>query len=187
MNRMKAFILVLAIFSAFSLIGTAAAAPVITFEPFNPTVTPGALNLSIVGQDFTDTTMGGGLSIAWDPGILTLASDSDVSFTFPDSAFTGVDLNTAAGTLDITVSGFFSGASGDFGIADLAFVASEPGSSFLNIEQRAGFPWKDETALGDLDPQPTYLGGTVNVVPIPSAIILLGGGLVSLFAIRRRA
>jgi hypothetical protein len=30
------------------------------------------------------------------------------------------------------------------------------------------------------------VAGTVNVVPIPSAILLLGGGLVSLVALRRR-
>jgi len=38
-----------------------------------------------------------------------------------------------------------------------------------------------------LDPQPDAIGTSINIVPIPSAILLLGGGLIGLLGLRRRS
>jgi hypothetical protein len=158
-------------------------AATITFDPFNPTVLQGqAFHINIVGQDFPATT-GGDVLVEWNSNLLSLTS---TTITWPGDLKPAV-IPTTPGSVSLSVGNFAAAnPSGNFSIADLFFTASalNLGDSFFTITTSF---WADANG-SEFSPQPTALGGTVRVdpVPIPGAVWLLGGGLVSLVALRRR-
>ncbi len=175
------------IFACVLLVTAAAGvdAASITFSPFNPTVSLGqSFDLTISGSGFPETP-GGDVDITWDPSLLTLTA---VNFADPpwDLAGSSFDFPTwTNGAVTLSPAVFFnSNPSGAFTIAALSFDASgvNTGVSPFTISPTG---WVDPGNVA-FDPQPTGVGGTVNVVPLPPAIFLLGGGLAGLAALRRR-
>ena len=166
-------------------------AATITLDPLNATVVSGTtFNISVVGRDFTAGTFGGGFSLAWDPGILTLDS---YSRTFPGDLILGDPgtLDNVAGTLTGVGVESLSGTAGpDFDIALLTFSALNVGISPTDVSIgffAGGQPrrWSD---LNGVDTAPTFVSGTVTVnpVPVPAAVWLFGSGLLGLIGVARR-
>jgi hypothetical protein len=169
-------------------------ASTITAVPLDSTVTlPTTFDIAIVGQDFTDGavgTLGGGFLVDWDPAILTLDS---FTLTFAgDQAFAQAPvLDNVAGFLNADVSSFLTGVTtADFEIAVLTFsTVGVLGTSPLDLSVGtypggAALVWAD--ADGFAIPQPTYVDGSVEVVPVPAAVWLFGSGLLGLIGVARR-
>ena len=178
---------------AFVACTSVAQAATITVNPFSPTVNNGdVFNISIIGTDFTvgsGGTIGGGFSLAWDPGILTLQS---FVLTFPGDQLFGqpgvVDL--AAGTwTNADVTSFNGTTLANFEIATVTFLATNLGVSPTDVTIGlfdGGSPrlWADSDGLIDVDP--TFIGGSVTVVPVPAAVWLFGSGILGLIGVARR-
>ncbi len=181
---------------AFVACTSVAQAATITVDPISPIHTNGdVFSVSIVGTDFIEGsggTLGGGFSLAWDPSILTLQS-SAITFS-GDQAFgqPGV-VDVAAGTwtnADVT-SLFTAETLANFEIATLSFLAVLPGVSPTDVTIGLfdnGFDriWADSAGLVDVNP--TFIGGsvTVNPVPVPAAVWLFASGILGLVGVARR-
>jgi hypothetical protein len=179
---------------AFVACTSVAQAATITVSPFSPTVNIGdVFNISIIGTEFTvgsGGTIGGGFSLAWDPNILTLQG---FVLTFPGDQLFGqpgiVDL--AAGTwTNADVTSFNGTTLADFEIATVTFQAINIGVSPTDvtiglfddgINERL---WADSDGL--IDVNPTFIGGSVTVVPVPAAVWLFGSGILGLIGVARR-
>lgn len=171
--------------AALALYGAAqAAANQVQISPATATLLPGqAVVLTIDGTGFDNLTLGGGLSLQWDPDVLDLDSVV-VDASNWEFARSGGLLDAASGTLDELYFASFNGRLGNFGIATLRFVADRPGTTTVVIAGSDGFPFVD--AYGDL--MPIRYGGaslTVSAVPEPATALLLLGGLCGM-ACRRR-
>ena len=184
---------------AFVACTSVAQAATITVNPFSPTVDDGdVFNISIVGTDFTvgsGGTIGGGFSLAWDPSILTLQSSA---LTFSGDQLFGQSgvVDNAAGTwTNADVTSFNGTTLADFEIATLTFLAANTTANplvsptdvtiglFDNGSDRL---WADSD--GFVDVNPTFIGGsvTVNPVPVPAAVWLFGSGILGLIGVARR-
>jgi hypothetical protein len=179
----------------FSLIATillisgAVNAATISVLPAGQNVLQGAnIPIAISGSEFSSGTMGGGLTINWNPSVLQFVSISTNPFP-GDKFFGSTDTTTASsGSLNFSVGSFFTGATGpSFDIATLAFTAIGLGSSLIDLGFKLGDVWVDSD-FNELSPQPTLIDGSVqvNAVPIPAAVWLLGSGVVGLVALTRR-
>ena len=165
-------------------------ASTVTYTTPNSTVTLGdTFTLSIVGQDFTTGTVGGNVDISWDTSILTLDSTAspDVIKTWPGSDFSPnfQGTNTIRIAVGDSANLFNPVAYGPaFDIADLLFTASGPGTTAITLTP---FNWAD-VDFSAFSSQPTGIGGniTVNAVPIPGALWLLGSGLIGMVGLRRK-
>lgn len=157
------------------------------------TVTNGdVFDVSIVGTDFADGTIGGGFSLSWDPSILTLQTGS---LTFAGDQLFGQAgvVDNAAGTWTNADVTSFNGVAGPaFDIALITFVAVNVGVSptDVTIGLFAGGSdrlWASDT-LPSFDVMPTFIGGsvTVNPVPVPAAVWLFGSGILGLVGVARR-
>ena len=178
---------------AFVACTSVAQAATITVSPFSPTVNIGdVFNISIIGTDFTvgsGGTIGGGFSLAWDPGILTLQR---FALTFPGDQLFGqpgvVDL--AAGTwTNADVTSFNGTTLANFEIATVTFLATNLGVSPTDVTIglfEGGSPrlWADSDGL--IDVNPTFVGGSVTFVPVPAAVWLFGSGILGLIGVARR-
>lgn len=187
--------------SLVALLATGAAeAATLTFAPLASSVAVGnTFQVTLVGRDFTegtDGTYGGGVSIAWDPGVLTLLGyDTSV---FPGdrdlaNSNTLTVLDNNLGTLsNVSVSSFFVGATtADFDVATLTFQAVGSGVSSLDASIgyfTSGFPniWTDADPYNPVELNLAFQSGSVNVVPVPAAVWLLGSALGGLGFLRRR-
>jgi hypothetical protein len=183
----KIIILKLCLLICFCLFSGFANAAIITYTPLNPSVTLGnTVTLSISGEGFTTQTIGGNVNLSWDNTILTLATTSspDVVFTWPGDTVGASFVDSD--TINLSLGHFGSGSFGPtFNIANLLFTGSGVGISPITISTSN---WVDES-FSLLSSQPTgVVGGnvTVNVVPIPGAIWLLGSGLIGMVGIRRK-
>jgi hypothetical protein len=180
------FMVVIAIIAISGAVNAAS----ISIVPDDQTVLLGDIvQIDISGSDFNEGTFGGGLTVDWDPSVLQFVSLS--TDPFPGDKFFGSEdtTNASAGSLSFSVGSFFDGAPGpSFDIATLMFNAVGLGNdSLIDLDFLFGDVWVDSN-LTELDPQPTLNDGlvTVNAVPIPPAILLLGGGLLGLIGIRRK-
>ncbi|MGE3846483.1 MAG: hypothetical protein AB7I01_06375 [Gammaproteobacteria bacterium] len=191
-------ILRLAPLCAALLLGTSAEAAILDFAPEDAEVTVGdSIAIKIVGRDFTngaDGTIGGALSVSWDPALLTLTGYT-VDFA-GDRLFADANTNTAldavGGTLgNLSVLSLFGVESADFDVATLTFKGVSAGVSSLTLslgqfESGLDNPWFDADGL--LPAEPTF-GATslaVRPVPVPAALPLLAGALAALGGLRRR-
>lgn len=163
-------------------------ASTITVNPLDSEQGLGAFSLDIVGSGFTEGaggSVGGGLDVSWDPSILTLDS---VNRTFPIVGSYYVNayvINNTAGTLtSLSVSNFTGTSSTAFDIAQLNFTAIGLGLSSIDLTVSLSDVWADYFA-GSIT-APLDVDGSVNVVPIPGALWLLGSGLIGMVGIRRK-
>jgi len=170
--------------ATLALTGAAHAAPQVQLSPTTASVLPGGMvELTIAGTGFDMTTVGGGLSLQWNPDVLDLDSVV-VDTTTWEFARSGGLLDAASGTLSDLYFASFIGRSGNFGIATLRFVADKPGDTLVAMSASIDFPFADEMA----EVMPVgFSGAEITVaVPEPTTALLLLGGLAGL-AWRRRA
>jgi hypothetical protein len=184
--KKRGLLWVVLVFFLMAGIGHAAT---ITAVSTHTDVLPGeTFMVRIVGQGFeipdSNRTMGGDSLLEFDGNAFGTA-EHNVTITWPGN-ISGATVE--ADSVFVSAGNIFSPPIGpDFGIADIVMTVmsdAAPGNYDLALTVSN---WVD----GEFDlisPQPEAFGTSVNVavIPIPSAIFLLGGGLISLFAVRRR-
>lgn len=176
------------IFILLMLIGTTTNAATISMTPSTNNVVLGsAFSVDILGSNFPDDTLGGGLSLTFDPIILELTS---VSFTTSDFTFFNVPgtIDNVNGTLiNLNVSDFLGLNGGSFQIATLEFLALGVGISTLELTGISNSPWGFGTPPVVITPI-NFQTASVNVapVPIPPALGLFGLGFATLFGFRKK-
>ena len=177
----KKLILILALAFVFGLALSSVQAATIFMTPTTQNVGVGDTVLLDLNIDF-DTT-GGAVDITYNNSILDYTG---VVFTAgqafaqiePTETDTGSAGNLSGRLVALTNGGFPSlidPADLPGSIAQLSFTALAMGSTFAGVVLNNGFTQAD-----------TFAGATVNVVPIPGSILLLGSGLVGLIGIARR-
>jgi hypothetical protein len=171
-------------------------------------VGPAAYSAAIVG-DFTDVpggTSGGGITLSWDPSILTLDTAASgfstdilnviigqIIANSGDAGLASASVNQAAGTLTASFTlcpnAFPCAALTSFNMYNLVFDAVNPGTTPVDVGlSLIGDVWYNSDFTAPLTPQPT-LGGvtvTVSAVPVPPAVWLFGSGLLGLVGVARR-
>ena len=152
----------------------------VSFEPLDPTVILGdSFSVDIVA-DISDPILGWGLDIGFDSTILSLTGTTIGSLWQPAVAFDGDDLAGLA---------FPDAISGpNVLLATLTFDAIDLGTSGLTAsvtmgDLTEGFALIAPGTFADL----TVIDGSVEVVPVPAAVLLFASGLIGLIGIGRRS
>jgi hypothetical protein len=144
------------------------------------------VRLSIDGTSFAETADGVGVTVSWDPTILTY---SGIAFANPpwDTTFVN-NSNVTNGILDTVLAGSTSGAADNFQLAEITFTALSIGSTDVLIGTSGGgcVPGACGVFSGGTTILTDFNPANVNVVPIPAAIWLFGTGLVGLLGMRRK-
>ena len=165
--------------------GSAAAANDVRLSPANATLNPGdTVELTLSGSNFADVMIGGGVSLAWNPDVLDLASVTVDASTW-ELARNGGQLDPASGTLSGMFFASFAGRSGSFDIATLRFTADGPGSTTVALSDAVGQPFANELA----EVVSANYGNasiTVSAVPEPGTWALFALGAAGLVVLRRR-
>jgi len=177
---------------ALVLLLGAATASAELIQPNNPgLVNPGdSFTVLISGSGFANGTVGGGLSVAWDPNRLSLVG-YDTSVFPGDMLVTNSTtvLDAPAGTLSNLDFGSFDPVLlSDFDLVALSFTALAPGVSPINLSighyTLGGAALWFDSNYTQLDP--VFAAGQVTIVPVPAALWLMGSGLLWLAGIARR-
>jgi hypothetical protein len=191
----KILILLCAMLLSMGMFGVANAATIEFLPQDIVTTHPDTFLVEVVGRNFdpgtngstSGGTAGGGLTINWNPAVLTLDG-----FVLDFSGDQGLapPPSSGPGTLSFSVSSFFiTEPNPNFGIADLTFSTVAPGFTNTSIVISAIDVWPD--ADGIVDMTPGGVGGTVTVndggvIPIPGTALLFGSGLLGIVAIGRK-
>ncbi len=135
---------------------------------------------------FQNVLTGGSVSVAWDPGVLSL-DGVVVNSAISDAGFSDGIINQASGSVDdIRFATFGDNADKNFTIATLSFTAVGAGVSDLVLTDPLAivYEWYSLVDLDDVTP--IYTAGTATVVPIPAAGYLMLSGLLLLASRRSR-
>lgn len=192
---------------AAMMFAAGASASTVSVNPDIIDVSVGTTFGATLVADFSDVaggTSGGGVSLFWDPTILTLnetasgySADVTNVIASQDPTDSGIlfdTVNAVAGSLTISFDLCTLTACDTlsiFNIYDLVFDAVNPGTSPVDVGiSLFADVWWDSIGLDPLSDadQPTLLDATVTVgaVPVPSALWLFGSGLIGLVGIARR-
>ncbi len=169
----------------------------ITLNPLDSIVNNGAIfDVTVVGRDFnvgSGGTLGGGVSLFWDPNILSLNGYNPVFSGDQIFGQAGIIDNVVGSLTDLSVTSLVGTVLTDFDVAVLTFTALNVG--FTPVDVAIGlFPlgspmiWVDSDGFVDVDPE--FIGGSVTVlatsaIPVPGAVWLFGSGLLSLIGFAR--
>jgi hypothetical protein len=178
--------------AAISLAAMGASAADIFLTPSSPTVNIGdTLTLTVEGENFLEKTIGGSVTVIWDPTALRLdstVSDLQASGTTNGWGQLGVDdIQIFADRLNFTGVNFFGSTGPSFDFFSMNFTALPPPSvSMVEIGLGVLGDWQSGSFSPILDVNYTGASVTVNEVPLPAAVWLFGTGLLGLAGIARR-
>lgn len=157
----------------------AQAAASLVLDPPDSHIEPGdSVVIEVLGKGFGDAIVGGGFSLGFDPGVLSLVSAVVDTVTWEFISSPGA-IDNAAGLLsDVYFNSFKAQLpKGDFSVATLTFSAKAAGQSVLQLMDSPSFPFaNDKAQVVGVD----YLGATVQVgaVPEPASALLTLAGLL---------
>ncbi|VAW55755.1 hypothetical protein MNBD_GAMMA07-1012 [hydrothermal vent metagenome] len=150
-------------------------ASIISVTPENSVVQPGELfSVDIIGQEFSDSTDGGGINVQYDSNIIQVESFSfDPLWEFFSDAGT-ID-NIGGAILNIGFATFINTPPEDFVIGTLLFRAGETlGDTSISLTESlavGGF------SVGGVKQTVDFSAGQVAVIPLPASAMLLLSGL----------
>jgi len=167
--------------------GPASALNILSLSTTTPTVDVGDPVQLTLGMSFDEVTLGGGVRLSFDDTLLSLTSISfggalgdDPDFRCPTA---GGPVSCPADPNFISFGGF-AGLSGDRTVATIILQALAPTAGGTTIDLLADRAFSDNFG----SPLTVSLTGTsVVVVPEPGTLALVGLGLASLTAVRRRS
>jgi len=157
-------------------------ATVVAFDPSAVTVNKlDEFTINIVGIDFAELAGGDSIGFEFDGSIIEVIGVTvDSHFDFDPISGSRSSINKWEGiAFDIFVN---DPATADFTIATVTLKALETGISTLTLLDTANY--FSTTAL--LSPTIGTAQITVNAVPLPSAIFLLGSGVIGLISCFRK-
>jgi hypothetical protein len=184
MRRIAAFVVSL---GAAGTMATGASAATIGLTEVSPidALSASVLSVSITGSGFPNTTIGGDMTVSWDPAVLDFQSFTR-DLIWPNGSL--VDPDGSDGSISFTLASNDFDQGPAFPIGDLTYAVIGPAGSFSPIDfESGGDGW---LALGqDLESVTvSYEDASVNVVPLPAAGWLMLGGLgVLIGALRQRS
>jgi len=165
-------------------------AATVGFNNSNSTFNLGdTFSLTVQGSDF-GLIVGGGLDLSFDASILQVntvtINQSVFEFYIGDGTEEGVLDNSFGELLNTSFNTFF-GATGNFDIMNISFIAVGAGQSDLVLSESALWVFADELG-GYYGNQVVFDPAVVNVsaVPVPAAIWMFGSGLLGLFGFARK-
>ena len=172
------------LFIAMLLFSNYLNAATITWGPSTNTVTNGDIfTMDIIGTGFATNVDGGGVNIAFDSTVLSVLSVTidEVVWDLGVGIDTGT-IDNGAGTLSGLMVNAWSDVTGGFTVATVEFQAMANGSSALSLTEYALNPWAGDAVLLN----PSFVAGSVSVVPLPAGVWLFGSGLIALTSLARR-
>lgn len=176
--------------TTISLAAMGASAADIFLTPASPTVNIGdTLTLTVQGANFTDLMTSGGVTVTWDPTVLSLtSSELDLASTLP-VGFIPLTNTVGSGTLNLSAGTFGAAIGPAFDFFSMDFTALPPGGvSNVAVGLGVNGNWQDGLGLSIPNADVSYTGATVTVneVPLPAAVWLFGTGLLGLAGVARR-
>lgn len=192
----------LAAVAALGMAAATANANIVSLSPLQSVVAVGQEVEVEVRMDFLDLTVGGGIDLFYDSGLLSfvsfefdadfLANVADPDFTYaPDNCFadgaTFGGCSVGDGELNGLGVGSFDGITGLHVIGTAVFEALDLGASIISLAATDSDLGPFISAVDASELIVAYNQAKVRVVPVPAAVWLLLSAMAPLLLRRRRA